>query len=391
MQTVYDSKNRPISLEEEIAQGGEGILWKTNRQGYVAKLYKTPDAKKERKLEIMVANPPENPTVKLNHKSIAWPTDLLKDSHQKFVGFLMPMIQDTLSLPFVYNPKLRKKNCPNFNWKYLHTTAKNIAWIVYQIHDKGYVLGDLKAENLLVNNKALVTVVDTDSFQVRDPKTGQVYHCPVGSYGLTPSELLDKNVSDAIQTKAHDHFRLAIIIYYLLFGQHPFDGEWRGKNDPPGQDDCIRQGHWPYRPNSPIQPSRLTIPLEVVHPSIKDCFIRCFNDGHSNPQSRPTAKEWNNVLEVAIQDLVTCTQVSNHVYSKSYGLSYSRCYWCDRTTNLGSDIFATTPFQQPPSPIYPSQSSPLPSSPSQPPEKFSVGYLIAIFIVFVFFLWVIMR
>jgi hypothetical protein len=42
------------------------------------------------------------------------------------------------------------------------------------------------------NDSALGAVIDTDSFQVRDSQTGQVYRCTVGSEGFTPVELLGK-------------------------------------------------------------------------------------------------------------------------------------------------------------------------------------------------------
>ena len=103
-----------------------------------------------------------------NHVSIAWVSDLLKDSNGKYVGFLMPEIKDSKPLSSICNPKLRKRNAPGFNWYYLHVTALNTAWIIQEIHAKGYVLGDIKLENILVNNRAMTAVIDTDSFQVRD-------------------------------------------------------------------------------------------------------------------------------------------------------------------------------------------------------------------------------
>ena len=40
--------------------------------------------------------------------------------------------------------------------------------------------------NILVTDTALVTLVDTDSFQVREPHNGGVYRCPVGKPEFTP-------------------------------------------------------------------------------------------------------------------------------------------------------------------------------------------------------------
>ncbi|MHC5718710.1 MAG: serine/threonine protein kinase [Nostoc sp.] len=40
---------------------------------------------------------------------------------------------------------------------------------------------DIKPQNILVNDRALPSIIDTDSFQVRNPVNGNIYRCPVGS------------------------------------------------------------------------------------------------------------------------------------------------------------------------------------------------------------------
>ena len=55
------------------------------------------------------------------------------------------------------------------------------------LHERGYVVGDVNESNILVNRGALVTLIDTDSFQVRSAE--QVYRCRVGKPEYTPPEL----------------------------------------------------------------------------------------------------------------------------------------------------------------------------------------------------------
>jgi WD40 repeat protein len=336
MKTVTGaSTRRLISLTGLIASSGEGTVWQTSLNGYLAKLYHSPDRQRVQKLEVMIASPPVDPMLSRNHISFAWPKELLKDGSGACVGFLMPAIPQGVSLLNVYNPRLRKQKIPKFNWRYLHTTALNIAWIIQEIHTKGYVLGDIKPQNVLVNDRALVSVIDIDSFQVCDPQTGQLYRCTVGSEGFTPAELLGQELSDLEQTAIHDHFRLAVIIYLLLFGNHPFKGEWIGSDDPPDPTELIRRGFWPYASNSLIQSGPHTIPLNIVHPELRKHFLRCFNDGHTMPHLRPTAQDWCNALQLAIADLVVCDRENTHYYSRTYG----KCYWCERKQKLGIDVF----------------------------------------------------
>lgn len=333
------SNHQPVALGKQIASSGEGEVWETNLNGYLAKIYHNPTPERIKKLEVMIANPPDDPMLQYNHTAIAWAKDLLVNQNGATVGFLMPAIQNSQELPSVYLPKLRKRRVPGFNWYYLHIAALNTAWIIQAIHAKGYVLGDIKPQNILVSDRALVAVIDTDSFQVRDVRSGKVYRCTVGSEGFTPVELLGQDFSTTDQTEVHDRFRLAVLIHYLLFGCHPFSGEWQEVGDPPEQNELIRRGFWAYGQNSLIRPSQNTIPLDVVHPEIKRCFLQCFNDGHTAPHLRPTAEDWHNALIVAVNDLVACNTLDSHHYSRSYG----KCYWCERKATLGVDIFPGNP------------------------------------------------
>ncbi len=229
---ICSTTNQSISLIDRIAKSGEGEVWRTNLDGYLAKIYNVPDDRRIRKLEVMIAHPPKDPNAAINHVSFAWPKFLLLNGSGNAVGFLMPEIASSVQLLDVYNPQRRQKVVPGFSWLYLHTTAMNIASIVWAIHRAGYVLGDIKPENILVNNRALPAVIDTDSFQVRHPETQEVYRCLVGSEGFTPVELMGKDLATIEQTELHDRFRLGIIIYLLLFGDYPYKGRWVGAGIP---------------------------------------------------------------------------------------------------------------------------------------------------------------
>lgn len=360
------STGEPIQLRQRIASSGEGTVWQTDRSGFLAKLYHSPDGERAQKLSVMVAYPPADPMLSRNHISLAWPKELLLDRGGKCVGFLMPAIPQGVDLTSVYNPRLRKQKIPRFNWRYLHTTALNIAWIIQEVHAKGHVLGDIKPQNMLVNDQALVSVIDTDSFQIRNPQTGKIYHCTVGSEGFTPAELLGKELGTFNQTEIHDRFRLGVLIHLLLFGDHPFKGKWIGAGDSPDPTELIRQGYWPHAPGSLITPGPYTIPLEIVHSNLQQCFRRCFNNGHLVPALRPTAAEWCAALQGAIAELSVCSQVANHWYRRTY----SQCPWCERKAKLGVDIFdiySTAPAPRPKPTLTPPRAKPHRSRSYLPP------------------------
>lgn len=334
---ICSRTGRTVHLVNRLSVSGEGEVWETDDPALVAKIYATPGVGGDRlrKLEVMVAFPPDDPNRALGHVSFAWPTSILRESYGMTVGFLMPKITDSLELINVYNPKRRRHVLPGFNWLYLHTTALNVASLIWRLHETGLVVGDIKPQNILVNSQALPSIIDTDSFQVRHPYTGEVFPCPVGSEGFTPRELLGQDLATIHQSEVHDRFRLGVMIYLLLFGEHPFKGQWVGVGDGPEPNELVEKGFWPFAERSFIRPGPSTLSLDVVHPLIKQHFIRCFNDGHDDPDRRPSAQEWVRVLDMAIAQLKRCWSDRRHYYSATYG----RCIWCERRRDLGVDVF----------------------------------------------------
>ncbi|GAB1542931.1 hypothetical protein NUACC21_56050 [Scytonema sp. NUACC21] len=294
--------NINIDLDNNtVGDGGEGKIYKVQNQ--VAKIYNKLSPEQIDKLKVMVENPPEDPMLHKGHISIAWPQDLIKNiKTDEYVGFLMPEIQGGQTLLNVYNPERRKNNAPGFNWLYLHITAQNVATVVESIHAKKYVIGDIKSENFLVNAQGFVSIVDTDSFQIEHPKTGKIYRCLVGSEEYTPPELVGKNFKIIDRSEIHDHFGLAVIIYKLLFGAHPY----QGSGDSDSLDVRISKGHWPHGPQSPVKMAKWSIPLEIVDAKLQDFFHQCFSEGHNDHQMRPTAKQWRDALGTAITKLIDC-------------------------------------------------------------------------------------
>ena len=366
-------QNRLITLTQEMADSGEAKVWHTNFNGYLAKIYHNPHNERVDKLQLMVRNRPSDPNVHLNHISFAWPYSILEDKQGKVVGFLMPEVVGSETLLKLCTPIMRRKYKLETNWYFLHVVARNIAAIIQAIHLKGYVLGDIKLENILVNNRALPTIIDTDSFQVSDPYSGKIYRCLVGSEGFTPAELIGVNIADVDQTEVHDRFRLGVVIYYLLFSGPPFRGLWQGGGDSLEQSELIRRGLWPFSGDKLLVPSNTTIPLNILHPDLHALFLRCFNEGHKFPHRRPTAKEWCDTLEAARKEVIRCGKVDNHYYSRRYG----KCYWCERFSDLNLDIFASKsiatvtstqlPKVAPTPPPVSIQSSPSPI----PPQRWS--------------------
>ncbi|TAF88162.1 MULTISPECIES: tetratricopeptide repeat protein [unclassified Microcoleus] len=346
MQVKRQSNGELIDLGPEIARGGEGAIHPYRRDpSLVMKIYHAEKLKDidSDKLQLMLANPPDD-SVKKDHGcvSIAWPVDLLLsiDGSEQIMGFLMPRVpmQQVRPIHDYYSPKTRSEKNLGFNYKYLHQTARNFAAAMSALHAKQYVIGDVNESNILVYDTAIVTLVDTDSFQVRDFQHGKVYRCRVGKPEYTPPELQRKTFADYDRTPEHDLFGLGVLIFQLLMeGTHPFAGVYQGTGDPPPTEKRILAGHFPHGTKTvPYRPAQIAVRFDVLHPTLRQLFVRCFEDGHNNPQARPDARTWVKALEEAAEkDLVSCRVNSEH----RYGGHLRDCPWCERKKRLGLDAF----------------------------------------------------
>lgn len=327
----------PLYLTVSLGRGGEACIYTVpGEQNLVAKVYHQASIEHARKLEVMIAHPPENPTATLGHISIAWPLEILRstDGTNRTIGFLMPRIRGMRPIIDFYNPKTRREHCPLFSYQYLLRTARNLAAAFASIHASGYCVGDVNESNIMVSDTALVTIVDTDSFQVLDPENQQAFRCPVGKPEFTPPELQNKIFAQCDRTPAHDLFGLGVLIFQLLMeGTHPFSGIYQGACDPPPYEARIASGHFTYsrKRRVPYTPTPVAPRWEVLHPRLQELFLKCFEDGHENPQLRPDAQTWLLALAEAESALVGCSANPQHTYSNHL----DNCPWCERTLRLG--------------------------------------------------------
>jgi serine/threonine protein kinase len=376
--------HQKYQLTREIHKGGEGSIWEVQSHPYlVAKIYHE-DKRSEtrfRKLQIMIAHPPRNPTQHLNHPSFVWPTEILYNPQDRQpIGYLMPKIQNMHPIFYAFTPKSRQKIAAlrNFQHRHLVRIAHNIAATLAELHKANYVVGDINELNILVNEKALVTFVDTDSFQVIDPNTQEVHPCPVGRLEYTPPEIYKllaqgKKFEDFLQEPHHDDFGLAVIVFRLLMeGAFPF-ADTSGRGKPMEQVELIMKGIFPY---DPIVQAKLGLKApahallyEILSPELQNLFKLAFVNSLADERTRPKAEDFRRALEAYENSLKPCTQSPCHWYPQHL----SQCPWCARAAVLPYDPFPcpqTRVKQQPahsarPHPA-PSQKPLSPSSPTPP-------------------------
>jgi serine/threonine protein kinase len=327
-----------LSLDDNLrlGDGGEGVIYRLqDNPDLAAKIYHPGKMNAERasKLKAMLANAPNDPVRGKGHASIAWPVELLNslNGNQDVVGFLMPLLQNARPISDLYDVDERHARFPLFSYDSLCRTALNLASAVRAIHQSGYVIGDVNELNILVTESALVSLVDTDSFQVTDQTSGRIYRCPVGTDMFTPPELLGKNFEEIDRSQEHDLFGLAALFFQLLMeGTRPYAGIFRGVGDAPEYVECLAKGYFPYGGHPVCDPSRMATPFEMIHPCLRKLFRQCFVEGHIDPRQRPDAETWYHALKKSEGALTICSSNSQHHYFDHC----PACPWCARAQHF---------------------------------------------------------
>ena len=316
-----------------FGKGGEAAVFAVPTTAWAAKMYHHHVASRGDKLRVMISNPPEDPTIGQGHVSIAWPQDLLIDVAGRIAGYVMPMVTGMRPLADFYHPKTRRAECPLFHYYYLAVTAQNLATAMRALHRRGYVLGDVNESNILAAETAMITLVDTDSFQVREPQGGKVHRCIVGSEFYTPPEMQGVDFAAVERGEEQDLFGLGVLLFQLLMeGTHPFQIRFTGAGEPPQLVELIRDGRFPHDTGSAMwQPPPLAPPFGMLDFRLRRLFTRCFVNGHRDPHARPTADEWRAALIEASAALVHCHANPNH----RHWPHTTACPWCQRTAKLG--------------------------------------------------------
>ena len=300
-------------FDNAMASGGEGKLYRIETPGYetvVAKIYHENKRTELRHNKIKYLQ--QHPPVKFDSEdkiTLVWPKELLFNEKKEFIGFLMPFVKgeklELLCLPKI--PKKYEKEWDAYEFavdvrmkKRLDICYK-ISKAIHNIHSTGhYILIDMKPDNIVIDTKGNIALVDLDSVEVVE--NGEtLFDAPVATPEYTPpdSYLKDQEI-DPTQEDPWDRFGLGVILYKILVGIHPFAASSEGPYEQYNNlyqkieqglfvHDQEHQKHFSVIPE--LHERFYKLPL-----NIQKLFIRCFVEGHHKPFARPASEEWAKAL-----------------------------------------------------------------------------------------------
>lgn len=213
------------TLNEPVGKGYTAAIYSlSSRETLAAKLYRkdhiTPFQLNllEKKAEAMLALP----LTPRQRSMLAWPEDRLSQNG-RFVGYVMPSIDCGTRLVHVMLPHARRLRGFEYGLKELTAIAYNLATVTGALHAANVVIGDFNMNNIVLNKKGNVFIIDNDSFVV--PGFSDDAHLlpqPFVTDISAPEVIVSEFPQDAF-TKTTDDFSLACLIFRLLCeGRHPF-------------------------------------------------------------------------------------------------------------------------------------------------------------------------
>jgi len=340
-----NTDGRKLVLDSLIGNGGEGCVYSVVGNADLAvKIYRDPTTKRSEKLQALATYSPPSCERSAGNFDVVWPVDQVyvkKGSRRKVVGLAMPRLYDRRSISYAYHPPTRIKYYPFFTYAHLHQIAVNLTHLVHAVHDDGFVIADLNHKNIFVAETVAVSMVDVDSFQVIDPISRKILRTKVRRAQYVPPELQSAHkrgqLDEIDATEHHDRFALGVVIYRLLFhGCHPYHGT--------SPLEAISEGDFNHGIRNGVDLTDPVAPnLTTVHPELRQLIMRCFDAGHHNPAARPSALEWKQALEAAMDCLRDCQANAQHYYDRSM----PNCPWCARLKATGVDLFPM-PAERPP-------------------------------------------
>lgn len=321
------SKGSLTMGEKPLGRGGEGSVYSVlthtvdglpPAEELVVKIYHKPrEGNRREKIISMVSSPPDS-------GMFAWPLALAARDGI-FVGYVMDKLKADQMKEWAHlaHTQTRREIAPEFDVRYAIAACLNYAIALESLHRAGHVQGDANESNSFVGVDASVTIVDTDSAQIKG-KDGRIFRCEVGKPEYTAAELIGKPLREQDRTEATDGFAFGVLLFQMLTGgAHQTDGIYTGNEDPPSTISKISQGILPMLRNESARGFRPVprIAAEGIPTKLKQLILKLSD---ADPSNRPSFERTIAAIRDVQANLKQCPKDSAHWFDSRDG----SCGWC---------------------------------------------------------------
>lgn len=265
---------------EERRTGGYGSVCRTDRDDLLYKHFHAPlSPALDRRLAAVLAH-----ASAVEHPGVCWPVAAVRHPSGAVLGCLVVRARGrTVPLTDLAVRSRREAAGLPGHPAFRAAAGATVAAIVARLHRGGWVIGDLRRENVVVagtpSTLDRIRLVDTDGLWAPGLVDGAGPTSSAFGAGGGAPELLHGTAGPSVEA---DRWALAVLVYETLSaGCHPFSTTGRSHL---GLNAAIRAG----------ETTRLV--LEHLPAEVRGPMRRALHDGHRDPSARPGAEVWVEAL-----------------------------------------------------------------------------------------------
>ena len=317
-----------IIADTLLGQGGQGEVWKATDGGksVAVKVYHRDTATTEQKegLERLVEKGSPAPC-------FLWPMAMVADTQSERYGYIMPIREPNFrGLEDFMARRIRP------SMRALLTAGRKLADGFLRLHSRGLCYRDISFANVFFDPKTGdILICDNDNVDITGSETGGV----LGTQRFMAPEVVRREAAPSADT---DRYSLAVLLFFLLYGGHPLDGQ-REANirclDVPALERLY--GSDPLYIWDPSDDSNRPVPgihnnpiafRDMYPETLASLFQRSFTDGLHYPSKRVRESEWRKAFASTIDSIWLCACGAENFYEPAVVASSGgkHCWSCKK-------------------------------------------------------------
>lgn len=295
-----------------IGQGGQGSVYVVSYAGkdmalkwYRKNVFISPSEFKANLKSNIMAGPPA--------PQFIWPLDMTADQDDSF-GYIMELRPKG----YYEATEFLLHNVTFASFRRAVDACLNVVSAFRQLHNAGYSYKDINGGNFFFDPKTgKALICDNDNVAPSSVQTGIIG---------TPRFMAPEVVTRQTMPNGHsDRHSMSVLLFMLLCMGHPLEGS---RSLCPVLGAAQQLALYGTDPVFMMDPdNHVNAPNEIIHRDVvrvwdcfpqymRDIFVRAFShDALTNPQTRPTEKDWLKALVRFRSDMITCS-CGNEVFTE---------------------------------------------------------------------------
>ena len=333
-----------VEILEEFGAGGQGTVYrvKDKNNECALKWYHNTHFKNEERLQKFYKNLEENISKGAPNSVFLWPRELTTIQNGTF-GYIMDIRPNGYNeLTDFFVGSVTQKQVKFKSFSAIVNAAINIISGFRDLHNNGYSYQDINNGNFFINpNTGKVLICDNDNVAP--------YGTNLGILGKQRYMAPEVVRGDKDPDKLSDRFSLAVILFRLLFINHPLEGK---SSTPPCMTKELEKKYYGVEPrfiydpndksNRPIPGTDANLKLfwNIYPDYIKELFCRAFSkESMINTEARnqrPIEKEWLDSFLKLKSNIAKCPKCGQETFLKQNG--ENTCMECKYKFNVVNSI-----------------------------------------------------